>query len=115
MCSLKLEACRDWQLTQVQSLELRIVGLSSVVLGKCEGKCLCWNPPQLLASGMTKDVWISHEPMNPHRRKLNWVVLNGKLHKRTEPNRGVGHKKLVAKGEVVSGQLEKTQCMLKEL
>lgn len=68
-----------------------------------EGKWLLWNPPQLLASGVMKSAWISHESMRAHRRKLYWVVLNGTPPKKTEHNRGMGHKKPVATREVGGG------------
>lgn len=54
------------------------------------------------------------DPTRPHRRESYWVVLDGAPHKRTKPDSGVGHPKPVAKGEVVSGQLEEVSCMSKE-
>ena len=49
----------------LRSLKVRVGSLNSVDLEHSEGKGLYQNPPHLLASGMTKDVWISHELWGP--------------------------------------------------
>lgn len=84
-------------------------------LKQMKRKWLLWNPLQLLASGVMKGARISHEPMRAHRRKLYWVVLNGTPPKRTEHNRGMGHKKPVVTREVGSDPLEEAQHILKDL
>lgn len=76
-------------------------------LQRSEGKWLRWNPPRLRASSKTEDARISHGPMRPHRRESYWVVPSGTPHERTKPDSGVGRQKPAAKGEVVSGRLER--------
>lgn len=83
----------------LQSLKGRVGGLSSVGLEQSEGKGLYWNLPHLLASGVTKDVWISHDCEAPEVGMYR-VVLTGTPHKRSESDGGVDHKNQWLEGKL---------------